>query len=284
LLASIPFVVYNRFAIVPTAPCQRAVPDGLPYPGDERLEEAGISMNFFNGITYNVRGLWLGIRTPKLFGLGLLRFLIMILLTLTLAGLTLAYHQEMLGLLWTKPEARWIVWLWHVVSWVLSAILLALSALLSYVLAQILFGVLIVDAMSLITERIATGEESQPYKISVVRRFGYMIRQEIPRTLLPMFASGSLMFFGLLTPLGPIVTLVSPLVAAVFLAWDNTDIVPARQFIPLKERFRFLMRNLSFHLGFGICFLIPFLNILFLSFAPVGATLYHIALRKHQLK
>jgi CysZ protein len=45
---------------------------------------------------------------------------------------------------------------------------------------------------------------------------------------------------------------------------------------PFKERFRRLTSTLPFHLGFGILFLIPLLNILFLSFAPVGATLYYI--------
>jgi CysZ protein len=57
---------------------------------------------------------------------------------------------------------------------------------------------------------------------------------------------------------------------------DNTDLTPARQLVPFRERFRSLRRSLLFHLGFGLLFMIPVLNILFLSFAPVGATLYHI--------
>jgi CysZ protein len=81
---------------------------------------------------------------------------------------------------------------------------------------------------------------------------------------------------GWLTPLGPIVTILSSMAAAIFLAWDNTDLIPARRMAPFKERFRLLMSTLPFHLGFGLLFLIPLLNILFLSFAPVGATLYYI--------
>jgi CysZ protein len=79
---------------------------------------------------------------------------------------------------------------------------------------------------------------------------------------------------GWLTPLGPVVTVVSSVIAVIFLAWDNTDLIPARRLVPFGERFRILRRTLPFHLGFGLLFLIPFLNILFLSFAPVGATLY----------
>jgi CysZ protein len=41
-------------------------------------------------------------------------------------------------------------------------------------------------------------------------------------------------------------------------------------------RFRFLLKTLPFHLGFGLLFLVPALNILLLSFAPVGATLYYL--------
>jgi len=73
-----------------------------------------------------------------------------------------------------------------------------------------------------------------------------------------------------------VVTVVSSAIAVVFLAWDNTDLIPARRLVPFGERFRVLGRTLPFHLGFGVLFLIPFLNILFLSFAPVGATLYYI--------
>ena len=46
--------------------------------------------------------------------------------------------------------------------------------------------------------------------------------------------------------------------------------------IPFTERMGFLRKTLLFHIGFGLLFLVPWLNILLLSFAPVGATLYHI--------
>ncbi|MCP4022649.1 MAG: hypothetical protein GY729_12470, partial [Desulfobacteraceae bacterium] len=72
------------------------------------------------------------------------------------------------------------------------------------------------------------------------------------------------------------IILISSIAAAVFLAWDNTDLVPARRMIPFKQRIEFLKQHVLFHIGFGILFLVPFLNIVFLSFAPVGATLYYI--------
>ena len=85
-----------------------------------------------------------------------------------------------------------------------------------------------------------------------------------------------IMGIGWLTPLGPFLSIAGPLAAVMFLAWDNTDLLPARQFYPFTERFRMFRRRLLFHLGFGLPFLIPLVNVLLLSFAPVGATLYQV--------
>ncbi|MBU0987766.1 MAG: hypothetical protein KKH68_11000, partial [Proteobacteria bacterium] len=104
----------------------------------------------------------------------------------------------------------------------------------------------------------------------------YLLRQEIPRAFIPILIALALMILGWLTPLAPVLTVVSALVTVIFLAWDNTDLIPARRLEPFGSRFKFLFKNLYFHLGFGLWFLIPVLNIIFLSFAPVGATLYYI--------
>ena len=234
------------------------------------------NMNFVKGISYNFRGLFLGIKTPKLLFWGLLRFCVVILITIISAGLILIYHQDILGFIWTKPASHWILWLWYVVSWILAVCLVSLSAVISYLISQILFSVAVMDHMSRITERMIRGEATEAESASIFKTFGYLVSQEIPRTIVPVILSILLMIVGWLTPFGPIVAVFSSAVAAVFLAWDNTDLIPARQLIPFRARFRFLFGALPFHLGFGLPFLIPGLNILFLSFAPVGATLYHL--------
>jgi CysZ protein len=233
-------------------------------------------MNIVKGIKYNLRGLWLGIKTPKLLFLGFIRFAIVILITIVSSGLILAYHQEILGLIWGKPESQWIVWLWYVLSWLLSLILVGLAAVLSYLLSQILFSVIIMDYMSRITERMVTGQVNEPERVSLLRLFGYLIKQEIPRAIIPVLLSLLLMVLGFLTPLGPITAILTSCMAVIFLSWDNTDLLPARRLLPFKERFKLLSKTVLFHLGFGLLFLVPGLNILFLSFAPVGATLYYI--------
>ena len=233
-------------------------------------------MNLLNGITYNLRGLRLGIKTPKLLVLGLIRFAAVVIITILAASLILVYHEKILHLIWAKPASQWILWLWYVLSWLLSLFLVGLSAILSYLLSQILFSVFIMDYMSRVTERMMMGEENEPEKVLMLRQLSYLVKQEIPRTILPVLVILLLMVLGWLTPLGPVLAILSSGIVVIFLAWDNTDLIPARRLYPYKKRFKLLLDSLTFHLGFGLLFLIPVLNILFLSFAPVGATIYFI--------
>ncbi|MBW2708763.1 MAG: hypothetical protein JRD04_05715 [Deltaproteobacteria bacterium] len=233
-------------------------------------------MGFIKGMGYNLRGFFLGIKTPRLLLWGLLRFMVVVLLTMVAAGLIFAYHREMLEIIWTKPTSHWILWLWVVVSWILSLALFGLSAIFAYLVSQIFFSVLIMDHMSRITERLVTDRIEASENISIFRLFVYLVKQEIPRTTIPVLLALLLLLLGWLTPLGPFIAILSSGIAAIFLAWDNTDLIPARRMDPFATRFRFLLGTLPFHLGFGILFLIPGLNLLLLSFAPVGATLYHL--------
>ena len=233
-------------------------------------------MKIFDGMVYNVRGFLLGIKTPKLLLLGLVRLAAVIIITIITASLILVYHQEILNLIWIRPESRLFLWLWHLLSWLLSLFLVVLSTVISYLVSQILFCVIIMDTMSRITECLISGQEKEPQKMSFLARLFYLIKQEIPRTIVPVLFCLFIMVFGWLTPLGPVLTFFSSVMAAIFLAWDHSDLVPARRLYPFKTRFKLFYKNLPFHLGFGLLFLIPVVSILFLSFAPVGATQYYI--------
>ena len=233
-------------------------------------------MGFFSGIKYNFKGLSLGVRTPRLLLLGLARFAAVIILAAFSSGLLLLYHQEILTLIWARPENFWILWLWHVFSWLLSLLLVGLAAVVSYLFAQLLFSVIIMDYMSRITERMLTGDEKKPVNSSILKQFAFLAGQEIPRTVLPLGLIAILTLLGWLTPFGPLLTVVSAVVSVLFLAWDNTDLMPARRRDAFGRRWKQFSGNLLFHLGFGLWFLVPVLNLLFLSFAPVGGTLYQI--------
>ena len=231
---------------------------------------------FFHGIRYNFRGLKFGLKTPSLLALGVTRLVIILVLTVVAIALIIARYQQITEAMWTRPESSWLIWLWYVLSWLVVLLLSGISAVVAFLVAQILFSVLIMDYMSRIVERRTVGDEVAPPAMPWFSYFFYLLKQEIPRAILPICSSLLLMVLGWLTPLAPVLTLLSPLLAGVFLAWDNTDLVPARRLVAFGERFTFLRRNFGFHLGFGLCFLIPIFNILLLSFAPVGGTLYYL--------
>ncbi|MGD9686806.1 EI24 domain-containing protein [Desulfobacter postgatei] len=233
-------------------------------------------MGFIAGIQYNIRGVALALKTPSLLMLGLIRFAVVLLLALVLSGMVLYWHNDIFSMIWQMPESRWLIWLWHIVSWILTFTLMAFSMLISYLISQIFFCVFIMDYMSRITERMVLGQEAPGAHTSIFGLFLYLILQEIPRAVVPVLISVTLMIIGLFTPVSLVIIGLSAVVAGIFLAWDNTDLVPARRMVPFRERFAFLRKNLFFHIGFGLLFLVPWLNILFLSFAPVGATLYYI--------
>jgi CysZ protein len=153
---------------------------------------------------------------------------------------------------------------------------MGIAVVLGFLVAQVLFSAIIMDLMSQLTERKLTGSVVSAPKMGWLSYFFFILRQEMPRTILPVLVSLLILVIGWFTPLGPVLSILSPMAAVIFLAWDNTDLLPARRLAPYKMRFHFLRRHLMFHLGFGVLFLVPVANILLLSFAPVGATMYYI--------
>ncbi|MFH2091099.1 MAG: EI24 domain-containing protein [Pseudomonadota bacterium] len=239
-------------------------------------------MTIYYGLKYNLEGVLLSLKTPKLLVLGLLRFFVVLLISFLLSGLVLYWHEQILAMIWKMPESGWLVYLWKMASWILSLVLAAISMVLAYLISQLFFGVFIMDYMSIITERMILGKQAQSDPGSWFMFFIYLIKQEIPRAIIPVLITLLIMIMGLLTPVSPIIIVISSIAAVVFLAWDNTDLTPARRLLPFKIRLGFLKENLGFHIGFGLWFLIPGLNIIFLSFAPVGATLYYLEKEKNR--
>ncbi len=237
--------------------------------------------SLLSGIHYNLKGLKLGLKTPKLLFLGLIRFLLISVLAIVSAILVWRFYQDIFSMIWNRPDSQWIVWLWHFSSWIVGLLLFCMAAMVAYLVGQIAFGIWIMDMMAQVTEHIMTGTSAQPAHSSFFLQLFHLIKQETPRAIFPIVLITLVMLVGWITPLGSILTFLMPVVTALFLAWDNTDLIPARQLIPFKVRFEFLKKNLLFHIGFGLLFLIPIANVLFLSFAPVGGALYCIDLKKN---
>ncbi|MCA1787039.1 MAG: hypothetical protein LC657_13785, partial [Desulfobacteraceae bacterium] len=89
-------------------------------------------MDFFRGIQYNIQGMTLSLRHPKLLWLGLLRFAVILMLTVLLSGMILLNHDAILSGIWALPESGFLVYVWHLVSWLLSMVLAAISVVVAY--------------------------------------------------------------------------------------------------------------------------------------------------------
>jgi len=240
-------------------------------------------MDLLKGLKYNLKGLLVGLKTPKLLFLGMARLLLVVLFAVALSGVVLYWHQELLNLVWAMPESNWLVVLWKMVSWLVSLLLILVSGVFSYLLAQLVFALFIMDFMSRITEKMVTGGEQSAWQSGLPALVLFLLKQEIPRVILPMAFLAAVTVAGFFTPFGPLVAVVSSAAAAAILAWDNTDLIPARRMVPFRQRFLFFRQHILFHVGFGLWFLVPWLNILFLSFAPVGGALYYLETEKKRL-
>jgi len=71
-------------------------------------------MDLLEGIKYNIKGIILALKTPKLLMLGLLRFVFVLLLTFLVSGLIFYRHDEILTAIWIKPDSGWLIYFWHV--------------------------------------------------------------------------------------------------------------------------------------------------------------------------
>ena len=233
--------------------------------------------SIIEGFSYNIRGLTVSFRNPTLLILGFIRVALLVLATIAVAGLILSYRVELSDLIWQKPEnSFWLAGLWQIYSWSLSLLLMALAGICAFLIAQLLFSIVIMDYMSQIIEKKITGKVNSP-AFSVHKLLLHLIKQEIPRAVIPLTLSLIIMIVGWFSfIMAPIISLISVLMASTFLAWDNTDLLPSRRFIRFRERFGLFIKNIPFHIGFGLPFLIPVANIIFLSYAPVGATLYFL--------
>src|SRR5512136_90171 len=153
-------------------------------------------MGLLSGLLFNLRGLKLGITTGKLLFWGLVRFVLLVLIMAVLTGVILAYHQDLMRLLWPKPESRWLIWLWHLVSWLASLFLIGLSGIVSFIISQIFFSALVMDHMARITELRIAGTVTEPEKLSLWKSFTSILLQEIPRSVVPLTLSLLILVIG----------------------------------------------------------------------------------------
>jgi len=105
-----------------------------------------------------------------------------------------------------------------------------------------------------------------------------VVKEEVKKALLMLIIPLPLLFIPVAG------TVLSFIVAAVFIAWDYIDFSLSRDSPLLKDRIKAVWRYKLILLGFGCPLLIPFLGLMIMPFAILGATKLYFDRMKQTLQ
>lgn len=163
---------------------------------------------------------------------------------------------------WDKPEAWYAVALWWVGWALMSFVPIALCVLGAYLLMKALASP-IFEIVSTAIEKDVTGLD--PPRLT--------LRQHVSVILGEMQKALVILTIPILLLLIPGFNVISIPVAAFLIGWDFFDYPLARRGWSFGERWRFVAGELWSVTGFGLWFVIPFVNIVLAPFAIAGGTL-----------
>jgi len=227
---------------------------------------------FSEGSKFHVRGIRFGLSHPSFLILAVLPFLVTLILYIFAFYMFIHHADEVLQMVWHPQtgESSWIVgWLhWtytHIVKWIIYLIVLVIM-FYTFIVLSIVLASPVYDYVSAKYERVyyqnASKGEGTPSGKGVLT----VLKEEMKKAILMLIIPIPLIFV-------PVVgTLLSFVVAAVFIAWDYTDFSLSRDSPLLRDRMRAVWRHKWSLLGFGSPLLIPFLGLVIMPFAILGAT------------
>jgi CysZ protein len=239
------------------------------------------------GFAYVLRGYAVLRRNPGLARYWLMPMLLTGLALLSSVWLSLHYHDDLLRLLWSAPDAA--------ASWLLRA-LYAVARAFSFLSALVLLTLLCVfgstiiaapfnDALSEAIEEREAGRAPAPF--SLVRVLRELVQALLLAALrLSLYAAivGPLWLLSWLVPgMGQVLYLSVWLVfTAAYFALDYVDWPATRRGLSVRARFALLgahpLRMLGFGFGVWLCLFVPLLNLLFMPLSVAGGTLLFLDL------
>lgn len=258
--------------------------------------QQGFIREFFRGIAYFPRGLWMLLSKPRLWPVAAVPAL----MNAAFLGLAVWAAYKLERLVAENYEAEIASWegiLWGKILWAAAKVLVTVAEILSFLVVPFLVAILFslfgkllfmpfMEALSARTERILLGEVREPafslgrvssdLIMGLLDAIGLLILQFllmillIPVNFLPIF--GSLLWF------------IVP--GAVFASMDFTDLNFVRRRYGLRERARIWWLRRWRFIGFGLSFFAilatPYLNlfmgIFVIPVASVGGTLLFLEL------
>lgn len=196
--------------------------------------------------------------------------------------LSLAYHDDLLRLLWQLPDAAsssLLLWLYRAVNALGFLLALALLTLLTIALSTVCAAPFN-DVLSEAIEEREAGRAPPPFSpLRIARELVQAVSLALFRLALYALIVGPLWLLSWLVPgVGQALYLGAWLLfTAAYFALDYVDWPATRRGYSLSERFGLLGRHPLRMLGFGFavwgCLFVPLLNLVFMPLSVAGGTL-----------
>jgi CysZ protein len=236
------------------------------------------------GWRFHSRGIRFGFGNLSFLSLSIGPFLITLALYIFGFYMFTLYAEDLLRMVWhvepgeSSKYMGWLYWTYlHMVKFLLYLIVLVVMFYTFVVLSNILASPLY-DHISIRYERMHYHNAPPEQVASPAKGVLTVMKEEVKKALLMLVIPVSLLFI-------PVVgTVLSFIVAGVFIAWDYIDFSLSRDYPFLKDRIRAVWRHKAMLLGFGFPLLIPFLGLVIMPFAILGATKLYFDRMKETLK
>jgi CysZ protein len=224
------------------------------------------------GWRFHIRGMRFGFGHLSFLILSIVPFLITLALYIFAFYMFSLYADDLLRMVWhveigeSSTYVGWLYWAYlHVVKFFLYLIVLVVMFYTFIVLSNILASP-VYDYISTRYERLHYKNALSEQAASPAKGALTVMKEEVKKALLMLVIPLPLLLI-------PVVgSVLSFIVAGVFIAWDYIDFSLSRDYPLLKDRIRAVWRYKLILLGFGCPLLIPFLGLIIMPFAILGST------------
>lgn len=253
--------------------------NAIPLPDVSATPRAS---DFMTGLLAPFRAMALVRRTPRLQRLARWMAVVTAISLVAIAWLLFLYADDLVRLVWTRPEHWAGSFAWALV---VLFVFLALFAIGATIVPPLLLTPL-QDPLSETVEALATGHTPPAFSVGLFARSVYVgLRHTLARILIMTGGLVLLLPLNLIPGIGSLAyTVLATIWSAVWLAGEHLGAPMARHLFRWAAVQRLLRERLQLVLGFGlgctILLWVPILNFFFLPYAIVAGTLLFCALRE----
>ena len=239
-------------------------------------------MDIFAGPVSAWRAARLLLSSPRLFTKALIPAFVTC--SVSVVGIVLAiyYGDDLVRVLWSEPESRWLHWAWWLVIQLVRASSVALAVLINPWLV-ILFGISLASPLSAAADEALGGHQVKGSGITSLPR---AFIRAIVVTLIGLTGSFMLFSIGLVPGVGIFTAFISAFVwTPLILAFDLFDGTLGRRAFGLRSQLNHLfkkpLRSISVGLTGMALLSVPFLNLLGL---PIAVVMGVITVRESEIE